>query len=73
MQPKSITTSIRIDPDALAVLEWKANLDGIPLRSTLRNELETRAAQISAQYNLPPKPADHPAITIHDLKTTEHD
>lgn len=49
---KSKTMSTRIDPGALAVLEWHAKLTGVPLRRWLRELLEQRAEQISEEYHL---------------------
>lgn len=50
---KSKTMSTRINPQALAVLEWHAKVVGVPLRKWLRTLLEERAEQLSAEYNLP--------------------
>jgi hypothetical protein len=47
-QSKVIT--VRIDHDALAVLEWEARYTGIPMRSTIRAILQERAEAVSAQY-----------------------
>lgn len=51
--PRSVTTSIRIDPRALDVLEWHARYTGYPLRSRIRELLQQEAADISAKYSLP--------------------
>lgn len=49
---QSKTMSTRIDPGALDVLEWHAHLTGVPLRRWLRQLLEARAEEITAEYNL---------------------
>jgi hypothetical protein len=49
---KSKTMSTRIDPAALAVLEWHARLSGVPLRRWLRELLEERAESISKEFDL---------------------
>lgn len=49
---KSKTMSTRIDPEALAVLEWHAKLTGVPLRRWLRELLERRAEEISEEFHL---------------------
>jgi hypothetical protein len=47
---KSRVISVRIDHGALEVLEWEAARTGIPLRSTIRDELEAKAEEISSRY-----------------------
>jgi hypothetical protein len=42
--------TFRIDHDALAVLEWEARYTGIPLRTTIRDMLQQRAAEVSANF-----------------------
>ena len=49
---KSKTMSTRIDPGALAVLEWHAHLVRVPLRRWLRELLEQRAEEITREYDL---------------------
>ena len=49
---KSKTMSTRIDPQALAVLEWHAKLTRVPLRRWLRELLEHRAEEISEEFHL---------------------
>lgn len=44
---RSKVISVRIDHDALAVLEWEARESGVPLRTTIRGLLEERAESIS--------------------------
>lgn len=50
---RSRTISTRIDHGAVEVLEWKARLDGIPLRTKIRDDLEAQAEAIALEYNLP--------------------
>jgi len=50
---RSRTISTRIDHGAVEVLEWKAKLDGIPLRTRIRDDLEAQAEAIALEYNLP--------------------
>ena len=49
---KSVTTSIRIDREALAVLEWWAGLKGFHLRQWIREDLQERAEKIAIEHNL---------------------
>jgi hypothetical protein len=46
----SKTMSIRIDREALDVLEWYAGLTGVPLRTTVREYLQEWAETISKEH-----------------------
>ena len=69
--PASTVFSVRIDPQALAVLEWQARITGYPLRARLRDELEAQAEEISKRYDLPADgpPEPTPAGTFQPQKT----
>lgn len=47
---QSKVVTFRLDHDALAVLEWEARYTGIPLRTTIRDMLQQRAAEVSANF-----------------------
>lgn len=65
--PPSVTATFRIDPRALAVLEWYARYTGTPLRRRIRESLEAEAVAITERYGLdydgpmpaPIEPGDH--------------
>lgn len=60
-----MTITVRIDPQALAVLEWDARLSGVKLRARLRDMLEAEAEAISVERNLPDvEPPTAPAIGL---------
>lgn len=46
--------SLRVDRNALAVLNWHASLTGVPMRTMLRKFMEGRAEDITAEFNLDP-------------------
>lgn len=46
--------SMRVDRQALAVLQWHAALTGVPLRTFIRQYLEQTAADLTEQYGLDP-------------------
>lgn len=68
---RSKTMSLRIDPQALDVLEWDARLRGVKLRTELRDQLEAKAELLSEQYQLNPQAPDPDAITIADLRAPD--
>lgn len=55
------TMSVRVEHGALRVLEWKAQQDGVPLRTVIRNYLQQEAERITEQYNLALPDGDGPA------------
>lgn len=46
--------SLRVDRQALAVLQWHATLTGVPLRTFIRQYLEQTAVELTEQYDLDP-------------------
>lgn len=44
--------STRIDRSALAVLNWHARMTGVPLRTSVRQHLESTATELTERYGL---------------------
>jgi hypothetical protein len=58
--PDSVTMTVRIDRQALEVLEYHARLTGVKLRARLRDQLEAEAEDVSRMLKLDgavPEPA----------------
>lgn len=65
--------SLRVDRQALAVLQWHASMTGVPLRTFIRQYLEQTATELTERYNLDPdrlelaqRPPDLPPTTLPD-------
>lgn len=54
----SVILTVRIDDDALKVLEWHARMQRFPLRSWIREYLEAEAERISSEFDLPVVPQE---------------